>query len=164
MRDPLGRDTTVTYDSYQFLPTKVTDPIGLTTQTRYNYRQLQPTEVTDPNGNKSNFTFTPLGLLESTFVQGKGHEGDQQRPGIRLEYGFLAYEKSTIPDRQPIFVRSIRQEHHDTETDVPLPQRDDTITTVEYSDGFGRILQTRTQAEEEIFGNSIFGGDLLPLD
>ena len=54
-----------------------------------------------------------------------------------MEYDFLAFA-----DRgQPISVRTIRQVHHDTETDVPLPQRDETITTVEYSDGFGRLLQ-----------------------
>ena len=105
------------------------------------------------------FTFSPLGLLESTFVRGKNPtEGDQDRPSVRMEYGFLAFENSPPASRQPIFVRTIRQIHHDTELDVPLPERDETITTVEYSDGFGRLLQTRTQGEEVRFGDEHFGG------
>jgi RHS repeat-associated protein len=48
--------------------------------------------------------------------------------------------------------------HHDTEVDIPLPDRDETIETREYSDGFGRLLQTRTQAEEVRFGDDTFGG------
>jgi RHS repeat-associated protein len=60
-------------------------------------------------------------------------------------------------------VRSLRQCHHDTETDISLPKRDETITTVEYSDGFGRLLQTRTQAEEVLFGDRTFGGGILPI-
>ncbi len=59
--------------------------------------------------------------------------------------------------QQPVSVRTIRREHHVNETDVPLPERDDTIETVEYSDGFGRLLQTRTQAEDVSFGDGSFG-------
>src|SRR5207248_5939595 len=106
----------------------------------YDYRVLQPKKVTDPNENSSLFTFSPLGLLESSFVRGQSSaEGDQDHPGVRMEYGFRAFEDSSPENRQPIYVRSIRQIHHDTEMDVPLPERDDTITSVEYSDGFGRL-------------------------
>jgi RHS repeat-associated protein len=45
-----------------------------------------------------------------------------------------------------------------------LPERDKTIETVEYSDGFGRLLQTRTQAEDILFGDPSFGGGVLVLD
>ncbi|RCJ42356.1 hypothetical protein A6770_35100 [Nostoc minutum NIES-26] len=175
MRDPLGRETgiqrdkretSIQYDRYDLLPTKATDPVGLTTAAEYDYRVLQPKRVTDANANQTEFRFTPLGLLKKTWVKGKPDqtEGDRDRPSIRMKYEFLAFENSPIENRQPIFVRSLRQTHHDTETDVALPKRDETITTVEYSDGFGRLLQTRTQAEEVVFGNSTFGGEILPLD
>ncbi len=75
-----------------------------------------------------------------------------------MEYNFLAFENSPSAHRLPIFVRAIRQLHHDTEPDVPLAERDETITTVEYSDGFGRLLQTRTQGEAVRFGDEHFGG------
>ena len=146
-RDPLGRDTTIAYDEpYRLLPKEVTDPAGLRTRADYDYRVLQPGEVTDPNGNHTRFTFTPLGLLKDTWVLGKptNNEGDRQRPSVKMEYDFLAF----VDRGQPVSVRTIQQVHHDTEMDVPLPQRDETITTVEYSDGFGRLLQTRTQGED----------------
>lgn len=171
MLDPLGRDTTIEYDNeddelnrrpYRLLPTKVKDAVGLETKAEYDYRVLQPKVVTDANGNQTEFRFTPLGLLKETWVKGKSAtEGDRDRPSIRMEYGFRAFETSPVENRQPIFVKSTRYTHHDTETNVDL---EETITTVEFSDGFGRLLQTRTQAEEVLFGNPVFGGEILPLD
>ena len=172
VRDPLGRDpspgergshdTQIEYDKFDLLPTKVTEPVGLITEAEHDYRVMQPRRVTDPNGNQSDFTFTPLGLLHEIFVQGKDStEGDRSRPSTRFEYGLMAFENSPPNDRQPIFVHKIRQEHHDTETDV---ERDATIETFEYSDGFGRLLQTRTQAENETVGDPIFGGEVLSPD
>ena len=38
------------------------------------------------------------------------------------------------------------------------------IQVREYSDGFGRLLQTRTQGEEERFGDDVFGNGVLPAD
>ncbi|MGL5942559.1 MAG: SpvB/TcaC N-terminal domain-containing protein [Waterburya sp.] len=159
-RDPLGRSVTINYDRFDLLPERVTDPIGLITTAEYDYRVLQPRQVTEPNGNQSRFTFTPLGLLGATFLQGKAGEGDRQRPSMRMEYDFLAFTQRS----QPISVRTIQHIHHDTEADIPLPKRDETIETIEYSDGFGRLLQTRVQGEEERFGDSVFGGAILPIE
>jgi RHS repeat-associated protein len=157
--NPLGHRTVIAFDKFQFMPERITDAAGLTVQAKYDYRVLQPGEVTDPNGNKSSFTFSPLGLLKSTMISGKSAtEGDQERASVRMEYGFQAFEDSSPDKRQPIFVRTISHVHHDTELDVPLPERDETITTVEYSDGFGRLLQTRTQGEDVRFGDEHFGG------
>jgi RHS repeat-associated protein len=156
-RDVLGRDTTIEFDApYQLLPFKVTDPAGLTTTAAYNYRVMQPALVTDPNGNQTEFRFSPMGMLKEARLRGTPDrdEGDQARPGARMEYDFLEFET----DHRPIFVRTIRHVHHDTETDIPLPERDETIETREYSDGFGRLLQTRTQGEEVRYGDEVFGG------
>jgi len=156
-RDPLGHDTTIEYEApYDFLPSKVTDAAGLTTTAEYDHRVLQPSLVTDPNGNRTRFVFTAQGLLGETWVQGKeaNNEGDRTRPSVKLEYGFTAF----VDSREPVFVRSVRQVYHDTQTDIPLPQRDETIETREYSDGFGRLLQTRAQGEELRFGHPLFGG------
>ena len=160
-RDPLGRDTSIAYDTpYQMFPILVTDPADLQTQADYDYRVMKPSKVTDPNLNSSSFTFTPLGLLATTWVQGKSGEGDQLSPSIQRQYDFLAFLNQELP----ISVCTIRREYHDTQTEVPLPQRDLTIQTVEYSDGFGRVVQTRTQAEDEIFGDPVFGTGVLSAD
>lgn len=163
-RDPFGNDTTIAYDRpYHLLPVQVTDPVGLTTRAEHDYRVLQPRMVTDANGNRRAVSFSPLGLVTATAVMGKEAEpaGDTlEVPGSRLEYDFFAF----VNRQQPVFVRSIIREHHIMETDVPLPERDATIETVEYSDGFGRLLQTRTQAEDVLFGDSSFGAGVLPVD
>ena len=165
-RDALGADTTIEYDRFGFLALKVTDAVGLTTEAAYgDYRVFQPRSVTDPNGNRSLFGFTPLGLLDSTFVRGKAvKEGDWSRPGMRLVYGFLAYYESPPEARQPVSVRTIQHVHHDTDLHVSQAARDETIESVEYIDGFGRLLQTRAQAEDVLFGTPPFGSDIIPAD
>ena len=162
-RDALSRDVTIAYDAYDLLPTLVTDAVGLRTWAEHDYRVLQPRQVTDPNGNRAAYTFTPLGLLESKAVLGKADEsvGDtSETPSTRLVYDLLAFSER----QEPISVRTIRRVHHVNETDVPLAQRDETIESFDYSDGFGRLLQTRTQAEDIAFGDAIFGDIGLPSD
>ena len=164
-QDALGHETRITFDTFWLLPVEVRDVAGLRTLASYDYRVFQPQSVTDPNGNRMEYTFTPLGLLATSSVRGKtASEGDGARPGVRMTYDFLAFENSPATNRRPIFTRSLRQVHHDTETDVPLPERDETIETVEYTDGFGRLLQTRRQGEDMRFGDPIFGGQVLSKD
>ncbi|MGK7905771.1 MAG: SpvB/TcaC N-terminal domain-containing protein [Synechococcus sp.] len=191
-RDALGRETQITYDDYDLLPVKAIDPAHLETEAHYDYRVMQPRQVIDPNGNCSHFTFSPMGLLASTVVMGKPGEqvGDTQKtPGSWLEYDFFSFEKSG----QPIWVRTIQREVHYWEairdenekrarngqpplTDAEIanlfpakerelkqfPER--FLQAVEYSDGFGRLVQTRTQAEDLTFGDDVFGNGVLPAD
>src|SRR5262249_45977066 len=81
-------------------------------------------------------------------------------PGSRLIYDFLAFAERG----QPISVRTVKRVHHVQESDAPPPQRDETIESIEYSDGFGRLLQARTQPEDVTFGDQIFGHASLPAD
>ena len=159
-RDPLGADTAIEYDAFDLLPIRVTDPVGLTTQATYDYRVLQAHEITDANGNIAGFTFSPAGFVTAQSMRGKNGEGDGAHPSVRMEYDLLAFSER----RQPMFVRSIRRVHHDSETDVPAEQRDETLVSIEYSDGFGRMLQTRAQAEDTLFGDPIFGGGVIGAD
>jgi RHS repeat-associated protein len=163
-RDPLGADSTIAYDSpYRLLPTQATDPAGLSISAQYDYRVLQPRLVIDANGNRRAVAFSPLGFVTGMMVMGKEGEsvGDTPDvPGSRMEYDFFAFENR----QEPVFVRSIVRQYHVSETDVPLPERDQTIESVQYSDGFGRLLQTRTQAEDILFGDPSFGGGLLSQD
>jgi RHS repeat-associated protein len=159
-RDPLGADTAIEYDAFDLLPIRVTDPVGLLTEAQYDYRVLQAREITDANGNTTSFGFSPAGFLTAQFVRGKSGEGDAVNPSVRMEYDLLAFAERG----QPMFVRTIHRVHHDSETDVAPDQRDETITSIEYSDGFGRMLQTRTQAEDTLFGDPVFGGNVISAD
>jgi RHS repeat-associated protein len=161
-RDPLGRDTRIDYDAFGLLPVRVTDPAGLTSEAVYNYRILAPRLHTDENGNRTAFAFTPLGLLERVAAMGKVGEpvGDTlQAPGTRFVYQLHPSMAPPGPPR-PVAVRTIRRVRH--VNDPPTADSDDTIETVEYSDGFGRLVQTRTQAEDVIFGDPTFGGATVP--
>ena len=163
LRDPLGRDVSITYDAFNLLAVATSGPTGLVTEARYDYRVMAPDFITDHNGNRTAYTFTPLGLLASTSIMGKEQElvGDTaDAPGVRYEYDFLAFE-----DRgQPVSARTIAREHHVHDTDVSLPERNSTTETVEYSDGFGRLLQARRQADDVFFGDATANDANLPLD
>lgn len=157
-KDPLGHQTDIKFDDYQLLPIEVTDLVGLKLKAVYDYRVMQPKEVTDLNENQTAFTFTSMGLLEDTYIRGKNGEGDQTRASVHLVYDFLAFKNSPHDKRKPICVSSLRYTNHDPQ------EKDEAIKTVEFSDGFGRLLQTRTQGEEVRFGDPILGGDVLPAD
>jgi RHS repeat-associated protein len=164
-RDPLGRDTTIAYDRFGLFAGEVVDPVGLATGAVHDYRAFRPSLVTDANGNRSAFAFSPLGLLERSAVMGRQdeHLGDTlEVPGTRLVYDFLAFADSPADQRQPISVRTIRRVHHATNVEVPPSERDETLEMVEFSDGYGRLIQTRTQAEDMRFGDPVSGGSVLP--
>ncbi len=158
--DPLGAQIQIEYDEYGLLPVRAIDAAGLETAAVQDYRVLQPRDVTDANGNTTSVTFSPAGLVTARYVRGKDGDGDRDAPSTVMTYDLLAFA-----DRgQPASVRSVRRVHHDTATDVPPEQRDDVIVSVEYSDGFGRVLQTRSQAEDTLFGDPTFGGGVIPAD
>lgn len=161
--DPLGHETTTAYDAFLLLPIEVTGPTGLSTRATYDYRVLMLHELTEPNGNRSLAFYTPLGLPAGTAIMGKPGEsaGDTpESPSVRMSYDFLAFKQR----RQPVAVRTIQREYHVGGTDGSLAERDRTIETVEYSDGFGRLIQARTQAEDAAFGDGSFGDAGLPAD
>jgi RHS repeat-associated protein len=158
--DPLGADSRVEYDDHDLLPVRAIDAVGLVTSASHDLRLLQPVEVTDPNGNTTRAVFSPSGLVTAQFTGGKHGEGDDADPSVRLDYDLLAFEERG----QPVSVRSTRRIHHDTQTGIPPDERDEVLISVEYSDGFGRSLQTRAQAEDVLFGDSHFGGQVIPAD
>jgi RHS repeat-associated protein len=162
-RPPLGgagdRDTAVGYDAYGLFPATVTDPHGLVTTAAHDYRAWKPAISTDPNGTVMRFAFTPFGQLAASWTTGTRGDGDQAASGVAVSYDLRAFA-----DRgEPISAHTVRRVHADGDAGVPPGRRDDTVETRQYSDGFGRLLQTRTRAEDTRFGDH-FGGGVVPLD
>ncbi|MFD0465053.1 RHS repeat domain-containing protein [Microvirga aerilata] len=164
-RDALGHDTAAAYDvPYLILPTTITDAVGLQTAAVHDYRLLQPKRVVDPNGHATQCSLTPLGLLKELFVHGRDGEGDSTRPSLSIEYGLHAFEHSAPGNPKPIFTHTRRRVHHETDTDVPQSERDIVLESYEYSDGFGRIMQVRSQADDLLYGDAPFGAGNLSGD
>jgi RHS repeat-associated protein len=172
---------------------EVTETTSLETKAEHDYRVLQPHLMTDPNGNRICYTYTPIGLLKSIAIMGKKDEekGDtEDHPGTIFQYDFMAVANSPPDKRQPIFVHVIKREQHYwnlvIEEKEKRSQKDETLTeeevhemfpddeikqfperfiqSSEYSDGFGRLVQTRAQAEDVTFGDAVFGSEVLPAD
>jgi len=173
-RDALGYQTTIAYDEYALLASKITDAVGLTRTARHDYRLLKPTLLTDPNGNHTAIAYTPLGLPKSIAIMGKQDEqvGDlPDHPGTVFSYGLTAYDDSPSERREPLWVhtstridspwtllrgeaekfgRSLTPEEIAAllSSDEPGRSPERFVQRREHSDGFGRLVQGRVQADD----------------
>ncbi|MBI4488140.1 MAG: toxin [Deltaproteobacteria bacterium] len=158
---------------YDLLVTRTLDPLGNEVRAENDYRVLQPTLVTDPNGNQSDVTFDALGLVVGTAVMGK----PGQNVGDLLDDDFqtdLTQEEITeffdaidphdfAPallgnastrilydiDRfrrlgEPPFAATLARETHFFD---PGGAQRKIQVSFSYSDGFGREIQKKIQAE-----------------
>ncbi|MGE5465525.1 MAG: SpvB/TcaC N-terminal domain-containing protein, partial [Syntrophothermus sp.] len=161
--------------NYNLLLTKTIDPLGNTVLAQNDYRVLQPKLLTDPNGNSSAAAFDALGMVVGTAVIGKSKEPDGKPKGDSLEgfvtdltlskiQSFMANPRDTasallngatsriIYDvnrfsrcSQPIFAATLAREIHQNDPGGDKPPIQISLT---YSDGFGREIQTKIQAEK----------------
>ncbi|SLK00925.1 SpvB/TcaC N-terminal domain-containing protein [Arthrobacter sp. P2b] len=173
VEDAFGNTTAIDYDDHDLLVMHTTDPLGNSVAATNDYRVLQPREVTDPNGNRSGSSFDALGMVVATAVMGKqgeplgdlleGHTADptlfelraftadpQSRAAsllgkatTRIIYDLDRYKRAA----QPPFVATLARETHfepgrDGQTKMQL--------TFTFSDGFGREIQRKIQAEPGI--------------
>ena len=162
-RDELGAPTSIAYDAAGVLPVSITDAAGMTTVAANDYRVHAPYRIIDANGNRTEARFSPLGLLTEKLALGRPGEngGDAAgAPSTAIRYDLRAFQRDGVPAA----IRTDRRRHHAGDGSVPAAQRDRTITTIEYWDGFGRALQTRTQAEAVEFGEPLRGDAGLPPD
>lgn len=158
-KDTFDVKSDIQYDVYQLLPVRSRQYLNATdyleTTAQYDYRILQPEHITDANANISVFDYSPLGLLKATALIGKGTEGDYKQssgdfydkyePSVKMDYDFFAF----VNGNNPVWVKTISREQHYQQSVIS-----NTIVKVEYSDGFGRLLQTRVQAEDVLFEQS----------
>jgi len=162
-RNSLGHETRLDYDIYQLMITKVIESAVLISEASYDYRAFQPERVTGPNGNRTLYAYTPLGLLKSVADTGRAGEnvGDAaNHPGVRFNHDLNAY----VTAHQPLSVRTRQRLHHFHDTHIPQPERDTEMEMVEYTDGFGRLLQARTRTSAVGFGVPPFDDAGLPAN
>ena len=141
-----------------------------------DYRVLQPSLLTDPNGNRSALAFDALGLAVGTATSGKagqnagdsldGFEPDLDegaliahvdnpsddphgilgRATTRLLYDMHRYGRTSgTANPQPSVVCTLARETHDA--DLAAGEKSKIQHSFTYSDGFGREIQQKIQAE-----------------
>lgn len=151
------------------------DPLGAITN-GYDYRVLQPAEIMDPNRNRQKMVYDALGMVTATAVMGKPEEnlGDSLTnfsadldelalldhlndpftdphsilgsASTCLLYDLFAYQRSANDAQpQPAVVYSLARETH--ESDLATGETSKLQHSFSYSDGFGREIQTKIQAE-----------------
>ncbi len=151
-------------------------PDGTVTPGGIDYRVLAPRLVADANRNRAAASFDALGLVAATAVMGKPEEQlgdsldaidpDLPEPAVaahladpladphsilgsatsRLVYDLFAYSRTRDdPQPQPAVVSTlVRETHH---ADLAPGEQTRVRPSFTYSDGFGRAIQAKAQAE-----------------
>ncbi|MGW4339248.1 SpvB/TcaC N-terminal domain-containing protein [Rhodococcus koreensis] len=169
--DPFNNTVFLGFDAYDLLVSHTSDHLGNTVRAEHDYRLVQPFRMTDPNGNRTEVAFDTLGLVAATAVMGKktetkgdslegfvphltpqqrrefltdplGNAGDLLGPATtRIVYDLDQY----LIAQQPIFAATLTRETHVSD---PLPVGGLKIqVSFSYSDGLGREIQKKIQAE-----------------
>ena len=168
--DPFDQSTTVDYDDHDLLLARTEDALHNTITATNDYRVLQPGLVTDPNNNRTQVAFDALGLVVATAVMGKEGENvgdiledfdidpplaDRQafvadphgqsavllgKATARIVYDLERYERTG----QPPFAATLARETHFHDPGGPQTRIQ---LSFSYSDGFGREIQKKIQAE-----------------
>jgi RHS repeat-associated protein len=174
-RDPfhtnqLNTETVVTFDDHKLLVVETRDAIGNVVHAQNDYRVLAPRLMIDPNGNRSEVAFDGLGMVVATAVKGKLGEklGDLLedfdpdpplaalqaffadpngqassllgKATTRIVYELDCYQRSG----QPPFAATLARETHFFDPGGPHTKIQ---VSFSYSDGFGREIQKKIQAE-----------------
>ncbi|HEX8186237.1 MAG TPA: RHS repeat-associated core domain-containing protein, partial [Blastocatellia bacterium] len=172
-RDPFGQSATVDY-VYDLLPKESRDALGNTVSVENDFRVLSPRLVTGPNGNRSFAGFDVLGFVVATAVSGKNTEnigdsladftGDDGNPTVAQLHDFITDPRANAAallknatsrvvydldryrrERQPPFAAMLARETH--ASDLAADEQTKILIGFSYSDGFGREIQKKIQAE-----------------
>ncbi|MFL6253729.1 MAG: SpvB/TcaC N-terminal domain-containing protein [Pyrinomonadaceae bacterium] len=162
--------------AYDLLTSSVRDALGNEVGGRNNYRVLQPELLTDANGNRSAAGFDALGMVVATAFMGKeaenagdsldGFAADLDEQTIiehlsnpladphailggaseRIVYDLHRYQRTSgTSDPQPNAVYRLARETH--VSDLAPGEVTKVQHSFSYSDGFGREIQQKIQAE-----------------
>lgn len=158
--DPFGGVSTLGWAN-DLVPVTSTDPVGNTSTAQPNYRVLRPWLLTDMNGNRTGVRFDELGMVVAHAVMGKAvglaDEGDHldlssseaapgDDPTETLDYdldGFRTWAADPTHDPSRPVPASAHTRSRVRHRDPATPW----IERYAYSDGFGRLVLTKAQAE-----------------
>jgi RHS repeat-associated protein len=174
--DPFGNPTIVHYDPHNLAPIQTRDAVDNILNAEIDYRVLSPHRMMDANRNRSAVAFDALGMVVGTAVMGKPTQraGDSlddfdadlddatilehlahplrdpqailKLATSRLIYDLFAYTRTReAAQPQPAAVYTLVRETH--AADLRPHQHTRMQHSFSYSDGFGREIQKKMQAE-----------------
>lgn len=143
--DPLGHVTTYMYDSMNLYTVSVTNAAQQVTSYEYDYRFGQVVKTIDPNGAISKISLDALGRS----VKEEYSDPAQTLPTSLFTKKIVSYDLYS-QNGGVVGWKTVETNFLD-ETTTTLPRTNKSIT---YTDGFGRTVQTRTQAEAVIGATS----------
>lgn len=139
--DPFGRVQSLTYDPLSLVVTQVVDPLGNAVTVELDWARLKPASTTDVNGNRTSVRFDPHGRVVAVAVMGKDGEPDPTRRGDTLDaptQRFVYRSREWVDHGRPVAVDTESREEHGV---------DRWLSSTDYLDGSGRVLQTKARAE-----------------
>ncbi len=150
--DPTGYKLTYTYDANtKSHVATITDSFGLTSSATYNQDFGLPATTTDANGQVVTYNYDGCGRMSKVWAPGDPTTG---QPTIQMTY----FQGNALPHATPWALT----QHKDVQSTTG-----DTIDTVAFSDGLGRTIQTKKEAEllqtngTTVRGYDISGGFIL---
>ncbi|MEK6283555.1 MAG: SpvB/TcaC N-terminal domain-containing protein [Acidobacteriota bacterium] len=158
--DPFGNVSRATHDIHDLLTIQTEDALGNIVSALNDYRALQPAQVTDPNNNRAAVGFDALGMVAATAVMGKKDETDPEKSGdtlddptTRLEYDLFNWMQNGSPN----FVHTFAREQHGAANRRWQE-------SFSYSDGLGREVMKKIQAEPGMVRQLDSAGDVIEVD
>jgi RHS repeat-associated protein len=170
LADPFGHGSVADYDPNDLLVVRTCDPLGNTVTASNDLRVLKPTLVTDPNLNRTAVAVDALGLVVATAVMGKEGqnvgdllEGFDANPPLTGLQGFIADPRGSaaglLGRTTTRFVYDLGRYARAGQAAVAATLSRETYfhtpggletkihLSFTYSDGFGREVQKKIQAE-----------------
>ena len=170
-RNAFGNETIVRFDPHDLAPIEQIDAVGNRLRAEFDYRVLAPRLLTDPNGNRAEVAFDALGQVAGTAAMGKAGEkvgdsleefepdlsrrqieaflDDPHGSALSLLRGAstrIVYDTERyFTSGKPAFAATVARETH--VSDLQPGERSKTQISLGYSDGFGRAVQKKLQAE-----------------
>ena len=173
-RDPFGNTWTQAWDAHDLFVARTVDAAGNAASADHDYRVLQPWQLTDANGNRAQAAFDVAGLPVANAAMGKAIEPDGHPKGDALDgvapdlapalleafradpvgqaAALLGAASTRIvvdrdrfdADGSPAWMATLARETHASE--LAAGERSRIRIAIAYSDGFGRVIQTKTLA------------------
>lgn len=153
--NPFGDIASVTYDADHLLVRTRTDYAGAVTQYQNDTRLLAPVMETSPNLNVTRIAADELGFVRALALAGPEGVGEGDTladPTVRYDYDLSRWMAAGLPN----VVRTERKERHQAAAPVQV--------SFEYTDGHGRLIMTKRQAEPGRARTVDAGGNAVEID